>query len=62
MDFAPDYKPDFEYGKKKLGKTGPNFEKLPPRKPMNKRPATANENYFDYSSSYHNSNTNLFKR
>ena len=49
VDFAPDYKPDFEFGKKKIGFTVPCFDKIPQRKPMHKRPATANENCFDYS-------------
>ncbi|EGR28162.1 hypothetical protein IMG5_182090 [Ichthyophthirius multifiliis] len=46
--FAPDYYPNYEYGKKTLGSCGPAFNKIPSRKKLEKQQITYNENFFDY--------------
>ena len=33
-EYAPDYAPNYEFGKKGLGSCGPKFEKVSNRKPM----------------------------
>ncbi|CAD8101144.1 unnamed protein product [Paramecium primaurelia] len=48
-EFAPDYKPNFEFGKKKLGSCGAPFYKLEQRKDiLTKIPPYTFESYFEY--------------
>ena len=35
-EFAPDYNPNYEFGKVGLGSCGPALHKIPSRKPFNK--------------------------
>ncbi|CAD8066334.1 unnamed protein product [Paramecium primaurelia] len=47
--FAPDYHPNFEYGRKQLGSCGAAFDKLEKRKDiMTKIPPYNNEAYFEF--------------
>ncbi|KAL4504067.1 hypothetical protein ABPG72_022697 [Tetrahymena utriculariae] len=47
-EFAPDYHPNYEFGKKGLGTSGPLFHKIPSRKPFHKAALTHNENFYDF--------------
>jgi len=49
MEYSPDYKPNFEFGKKTLGNSGPVFEKRSSRKPVVFKSISINEEYFDPS-------------
>lgn len=47
--FAPDYHPNFEFGRKQLGSCGAAFDKLEKRKDiMTKIPPYNNEAYFEF--------------
>ena len=47
LEFAPDYDPNFEYGKKRLGSSGPKFELNSPRKDMIHISYSSSDNFFD---------------
>ncbi|CAD8209409.1 unnamed protein product [Paramecium pentaurelia] len=60
-EFAPDYKPNFEYGKKQLGSCGAPFYKLEQRKDiMTKIPPYTFESYFEYDQYSKKSKSQLF--
>jgi len=46
MEFAPDYSPNWEFGKKRIIKPGPKFETYSPRKPLNKPSVTLTDSSF----------------
>ncbi|EGR27995.1 hypothetical protein IMG5_185190 [Ichthyophthirius multifiliis] len=46
-EFAPDYNPNYEFGKKTLGSCGPSFHKIPARKTFEKKTITYNENFYN---------------
>eukprot|EP01016_Furgasonia_blochmanni_P046119 TRINITY_DN6596_c0_g1_i3.p1 TRINITY_DN6596_c0_g1~~TRINITY_DN6596_c0_g1_i3.p1 ORF type:complete len:368 (+),score=65.20 TRINITY_DN6596_c0_g1_i3:95-1105(+) len=62
VDFAPDYKPNFEYGKKRILAFGMKFEKMSGRKPTHKESYTKNETRFDYDDYANSETTQLFVR
>ena len=47
LEFAPDYDPNFEVGKKRLGTSGPKFEFHSPRKDIVHLSYSSSENFFD---------------
>lgn len=49
-EFAPDYQPNYEFGRKGLGSCGPPLHKTPSRRPNHRPALTQNENFFDYDS------------
>jgi len=49
MEYSPDYKPNFEFGKKGLGNSGPIFDKRSSRKSVIYKSPSINEEYFDPS-------------
>ncbi|CAD8185264.1 unnamed protein product [Paramecium octaurelia] len=60
-EFAPDYKPNFEFGKKKLGSCGAPFYKLEQRKDiLTKIPPYTFESYFEYDEYSKKSKSQLF--
>jgi len=46
--FAPDYKPLFEFGKKRLNTSIPSFRKTLSRKSMAIKSITNNEDFFNF--------------
>ncbi|CAD8172101.1 unnamed protein product [Paramecium octaurelia] len=60
--FAPDYHPNFEFGKKQLGSCGAPFDKLEMRKDiMTKIPPYNHETYFEYDVYSKDPNSKLFR-
>lgn len=47
VEYAPDYKPNYEYGKKNLGSCGIKFAKMSSRKPLNLGHASLNDDWLD---------------
>lgn len=47
-EFAPDYNPNYEFGRTGLGSCGPPIHKIPSRKPFHKTGLTQNEEFFNY--------------
>lgn len=58
LEYAPDYAPNYEFGKRRIGSTGPGFDKMSPRKPYYKI-APSTEGYTDYERS-HRSESSIF--
>ncbi|CAD8114705.1 unnamed protein product [Paramecium sonneborni] len=60
--FAPDYQPNFEFGKKQLGSCGAPFDKLEQRKDiMTKIPPYNHEAYFEFDVYSKDPNSKLFR-
>ncbi|CAD8147606.1 unnamed protein product [Paramecium pentaurelia] len=60
--FAPDYHPNFEFGKKQLGSCGAPFDKLEQRKDiMTKIPPYNHETYFEFDVYSKDPNSKLFR-
>lgn len=51
QEYAPDYEPKFEFGRRRLGSVGAPFETHSPRKPMHFISTCTNENFYDTSKS-----------
>lgn len=47
VEYAPDYKPNYEYGKRGLGSVGMKFEKMSSRKPLISGKITLNDDWLD---------------
>ena len=47
VEYAPDYKPNYEYGKKSLGSCGIKFAKMSSRKPLNLGHVSLNDDWLD---------------
>lgn len=47
-DELPDYKPNYEYIQRRITSAVPRFDLSTGRKPVAKRPLTANEDVYDY--------------
>ena len=60
LEYAPDYEPNFEFGKKTIGSCGPKFEKLSHRKPLGKRSTSLNESFLDFDRLYSTQRSNFF--
>ena len=61
-EFAPDYNPNFEYGKEKIGKQVIPFQKMMSRKYIPKNPATTNENFFDWDYYTKTKNSHVYRK
>jgi hypothetical protein len=58
----PDYDPNYEIGKRKIGQTVTKFHTVTARKPVERPMSTYNEKFYDYDS-YKNSNSSyILKR
>jgi len=47
QEYAPDYAPNWEYGKKRLGSCGPKFNKMSARKPLMFKTVSLNDDFLD---------------
>jgi hypothetical protein len=62
-NYAPDYQPNFEFGRKGLGSCGAAFDRYEERKDIFvKKPEYTNETYFEFEKYSRSPKSNLFKR
>lgn len=57
---APNYSPNFEIVKKRIGIGMIPFDKTVSRSPVEKRPLTANEDHFEHSKYYRRDDSQLY--
>ena len=61
-EFAPDYNPNFEVGKEKIGKSVIPFKKMLERKNVPKFSSTKNENFFDWDYYTNQKNSQIYRK
>lgn len=62
LEYSPDYAPDFEFGKKRLGSCGVKFERMSGRKAFHFVSDSKNENFLDTDKVFHNEKSPFYER